>query len=103
MEHLSDEALWVIARSTANADKIALYDLIDGNMACGVSNDRLMVRIDPAATEEALAQPHVRIFDMTGRPVKGWIVVEHAGIQADADLSNWISQGVAFAQSLPPK
>jgi TfoX/Sxy family transcriptional regulator of competence genes len=77
--------------------------LIDGNMACGVSNDSLMVRIDPAATDAALAQPHVRIFDMTGRPMKGWIVVERAGIQADADLTNWISQGVAFAQSLPPK
>jgi hypothetical protein len=35
--------------------------------------------------------------------MKGWIVVERAGIQADADLTNWISQGVAFAQSLPPK
>ena len=77
--------------------------MLDGNMACGVSKDRLMVRISPDATDAALAQPHVRVFDMTGRPMKGWVLVEAAGIQTDDDLNRWIGQGVAFAQSLPPK
>jgi TfoX N-terminal domain len=77
--------------------------LVDGNMACGVSKDNLMVRISPDATDAALAQPNVRVFDMTGRPMRGWIIVEPAGIQADEDLNRWIAQGVAFAQSLPPK
>jgi TfoX/Sxy family transcriptional regulator of competence genes len=77
--------------------------LVDGNMACGVSKDSLMVRMSPDATDAALAQPHVRVFDMTGRPMKGWIIVEPAGIQSDDDLNRWIAQGVAFAQSLPPK
>ena len=77
--------------------------MVDGNMACGVSKDSLMVRISPDATDSALAQPHVRVFDMTGRPMKGWVLVESAGIQADDDLKRWIEQGVAYAQSLPPK
>ena len=77
--------------------------MVDGNMACGVSKDNLMVRISPDATDAALAQPHVRVFDMTGRPVKGWVLVEPAGIQADDDLKRWMEQGVVYAQSLPPK
>ena len=77
--------------------------MVDGNMACGVSKDKLMVRITPDATDAALAQPNVRLFDMTGRPMKGWVLVERAGIEAEEDLKRWIEQGVAFAQSLPPK
>jgi len=77
--------------------------LVQGNMACGVSGASLMVRIKPDTTDAALAQPFVRVFDMTGRPMKGWIVVDPDGIQSTQDLENWIEQGVAFAQSLPPK
>jgi TfoX/Sxy family transcriptional regulator of competence genes len=77
--------------------------LVEGNMACGVSKDNLMVRIGSAAREAALAQPHVRVFDMTGRPMKGWVLVEPAGVQTEDELKHWIDQGVAFAQSLPPK
>jgi len=77
--------------------------MVNGNMACGVTQDNLMVRMNPDATSEALAQPNVRLFDMTGRPMKGWVVVEPAGIQAEDDLAHWIAHGVAFAQSLPAK
>jgi TfoX/Sxy family transcriptional regulator of competence genes len=77
--------------------------MVDGNMACGVSKDNLMVRINPDATDAALAQPNVRQFDMTGRPMKGWVLVEPSGIETDNDLKRWIEQGVEFAQSLPPK
>src|SRR5687768_10870222 len=62
--------------------------LVDGNMACGVSKDNLMVRISPDAMAAALALPNVRVFDMTGRPMKGWIIVEPAGVQADHDLKD---------------
>lgn len=77
--------------------------MVDGNMACGVSNNDLMVRINPDDTAAAIAHPNVRTFDMTGRPMKGWVLVEPAGLQADDDLKRWVDQGVAFAQSLPPK
>ena len=76
--------------------------LVYGNMACGVSRESLIVRINPDASAAALAEPNVRVFDMTGRPMKGWILVEPAGVEADEDLKRWIDQGLAFAQSLPP-
>ena len=67
------------------------------------NGESLLVRIRPDATDAALAQPAVRVFDMTGRPMKGWIIVDPAGLQSADDLKHWIEQGMAFAQSLPHK
>jgi hypothetical protein len=77
--------------------------LVQGNMACGVNGDRLIVRVGPGAYDTALARPHVRVFDMTGRPMKGWVTVGPAGYASDEDLAGWVRQGVAYARSLPPK
>jgi TfoX/Sxy family transcriptional regulator of competence genes len=74
-----------------------------GNMAVGVSGDDLMVRVGPDATDEALARPGARIFDMTGRPMRGWIVVAASAVAQDEALGEWIEEGHAFAASLPPK
>jgi hypothetical protein len=77
--------------------------MLGGNMACGVSGDELMVRLDPAEAEKALAEEHVRVFDMTGRPMKGWILVAPDATAADDDLAGWVDAGADFAASLPPK
>jgi TfoX/Sxy family transcriptional regulator of competence genes len=77
--------------------------IVGGNMACGVNGNALMVRINPDQFEEALQRPFVRPFDLTGRPMKGWIIVDSEGLQSTGDLKGWIQQGVSFAQSLPPK
>jgi hypothetical protein len=77
--------------------------LIRGNMACGVNGEQVIVRISPDRYAEALAQPFVRPFDMTGRPMKGWVVVEREGVHSQEDLQTWLQRGVDMAQSLPPK
>jgi hypothetical protein len=77
--------------------------LVDGNMAVGVSGDSLMVRVGKDAHDEALARPGARIFDMSARPMRGWVVVDPGGLVDDATLAAWIDQGVAYAVSLPPK
>ena len=77
--------------------------LVQGNMACGVHGDDMIVRVGPARYEEALTRPHVKLFDMTGRPMSGWVMVAPAGIVKDEDLRAWVEQGVEFALSLPPK
>ncbi|ANP53252.1 TfoX/Sxy family transcriptional regulator of competence genes [Streptomyces griseochromogenes] len=74
-----------------------------GNMAVGVTGDDLMVRVGPDATMQALARPGARIFDMTGRPMRGWIVVAGSAVAEDEVLAEWIDEGHAFAASLPPK
>ena len=77
--------------------------MLHGNMAVGISGDDLMVRVGPERYDEALAQPHARVFDMTGRVMRGWVVVAAAGIADDAALTDWVQQGADYARSLPPK
>ena len=78
--------------------------LLRGNMAVGISNSaELMVRLGADATESALARPHTRLFDMSGRPMKGWILVAPEGIKTKRQLGAWVKRGVEFAATLPPK
>ncbi|MEU9213670.1 TfoX/Sxy family protein [Streptomyces sp. NPDC048415] len=77
--------------------------LYRGNMAVGVTGDDLMVRVGPDATDAALARPGARIFDMTGRPMRGWVVVAGEAVAEDDATGAWIDQRHDFAASLPPK
>jgi len=77
--------------------------LIRGNMACGVHSDFMIVRVGPENYQAALQQPFTRPFDMTGRPMAGWVEVGQQGCEKDGDLQAWIKKGVDFARSLPPK
>jgi len=77
--------------------------LLNGNMACGVHKDNLIVRVDPEKHTTLLKKSHVRPFDITGRPMKGWLLVEAEGTKIDRQLNTWVKEGVEFASSLPPK
>lgn len=77
--------------------------LLNGNMCCGVHAQELIVRLDPAQTEQALSQQHTRIFDLSGRPMKGWVLVQPQGLASEAALAEWIQRGLDYASSLPPK
>ena len=77
--------------------------LVNGNMACGVHKDALIVRVGPEGYEEALSGPHTRPFDITGRPMKGWVMVDREGYGSDEALREWVRQGVDFALTLAPK
>jgi TfoX/Sxy family transcriptional regulator of competence genes len=77
--------------------------LLDGNMACGVHKDVLIVRTGPERYAEALAHPHTHPFDMTGKPMTGWVTVSSVGFASEEDLLFWLRQGVDFTLTLPPK
>jgi hypothetical protein len=77
--------------------------MLRGNMAVSVHGDGLLVRTDPARQDELLAEPGARVFDISGRPMKGWLVVDPEGCTADDDLRRWVDRGLAFARGLPPK
>jgi TfoX/Sxy family transcriptional regulator of competence genes len=76
--------------------------LTHGNMTVGVTGDDLIVRVRPDATAAALARPGTREFDMTGRPMKGWVVADGEGL-ADPVLDQWIAEARAFVATLPPR
>ena len=77
--------------------------LLNGNMACGVNKNDLIVRVDPEKHSALLKKPHAKPFDLTGRPMKGWLVVEADGCKTDKQLSAWVKEGVEFALTLPAK
>jgi TfoX/Sxy family transcriptional regulator of competence genes len=77
--------------------------LLSGNMACGVNKNDLIVRVNPEKHSALLKKPHAKPFDMTGRPMKGWLVVEADGCKTDKQLSTWVKEGVEFALTLPVK
>jgi TfoX/Sxy family transcriptional regulator of competence genes len=77
--------------------------LVAGNMACGVNQEDLIVRVGPEAYYQALQEAYTKEFDMTGRPMRGWVVVQPDGYEADEDLQAWIQRGLEFASSLPVK
>ena len=77
--------------------------MLQGNMCCGVASDRLMVRDGTEKYDEALGQKHAQLMDFTGRPMKGMVFVEPAGLASTKDLEAWVQRGVDFALSLPAK
>lgn len=77
--------------------------LVHGNMSVGVHGSELVVRVDPADAAALLREPGVRVFDITGRPMKGWLLVSADVLRDPAALRAWVERGVSYARSLPPK
>ena len=77
--------------------------MVHGNMSVGVSGDALMVRVGKEHHDDAMAQPHVRSFDLSSRPMTGWVLVDPNGTSSDEDLARWVDVGVSYAEGLPPK
>lgn len=76
--------------------------LLDGNMMCGVYKNYLILRLGEHQAREALGRPHVKPFDITGKPMKGWVMVDESGF-AGQQLESWLGMAREFAASLPPK
>jgi TfoX/Sxy family transcriptional regulator of competence genes len=77
--------------------------MVGGAMCCGLTKTDFMVRVGPDRYDEALAQPHARPMDFTGRPLAGMVYVAPEGIRSAAALAKWVGRGVSFVSSLPPK
>ena len=77
--------------------------LLHGNLLVGVWKDALIVRLGSDNYDDALREPHVREFDITGRPMKGWVLVEPGGVEDDEQLTDWIERATRFVRTLPAK
>lgn len=77
--------------------------LLGGNMLVGVWQTSLIARVGPDTYEAALQLPHAREFDITGRPMKGWVLVEAEGVDDDQTLRAWIDRALNFVTILPAK
>jgi TfoX/Sxy family transcriptional regulator of competence genes len=77
--------------------------MVGGHMCCGVLGDELMVRVGPEQYETALALPHARPMDFTGKTMRGMIFVAADGARDGDEVAAWVGRGLAFVTSLPPK
>ncbi len=77
--------------------------LLHGHMLVGVWKDSLCVRLGEDEGELALKEPHVKEFDITGRPMRNWVLVGPEGVQDDEQLNAWNGRAVKFVEALPAK
>ncbi|MCE2500436.1 MAG: TfoX/Sxy family protein [Dehalococcoidia bacterium] len=77
--------------------------ILAGNMCCCLTDRGLMVRVGPDAYEDALVLPHAGPMNMTGRPMRGWVLVVLEGLAGDDGLAEWVCRGADFAATLPAK
>jgi TfoX/Sxy family transcriptional regulator of competence genes len=70
--------------------------MVNDKMCVGIIKDEMMCRIDPAIQEEALSKTGCRIMDFTGRPMKGYVMVDETGMKSQTAFDYWISLCLAF-------
>ncbi len=106
-EDLADRIRELIAAERGVEEKRmfgGLAFLINGNMSVAVSGrGGLMVRVPPDETDKLLAREHVEPMVMAGRETHGWLRVSLEGVKTKRQLQSWLSRGVDYAKSLPPK
>jgi hypothetical protein len=105
--HLADRLRELTAPETGIAEKGmfgGLAFLVNGHLAVSASGKGgLLARVDPADAEALVQRPGVQRAIMGGREMPGWLRVDPAALEADADLAGWVDRSVRFARSLPPK
>jgi hypothetical protein len=77
--------------------------LLNGNICCGAWKEFLILRLGPDAARQVLSEEHARPYDITGRPMRGWAMIEPAGWQNGAAVRRWIDWAEEFTSALPPK
>jgi TfoX/Sxy family transcriptional regulator of competence genes len=78
--------------------------LINGNMAVSASGQGgILLRIDPVDAPSLVERPEASRFEMRGRAMDGWLRIDQTGLTTKRQLTSWVSRGVDYARSLPPK
>jgi TfoX/Sxy family transcriptional regulator of competence genes len=105
-EMLAERVRGILGRRRGVTEKKmfgGLCFLVNGNMACGVEKENLVIRVGPEHYERALSKPSARPMDFTGRSLKGFVYVSPQGYRTKATLKKWVDLGAGFAKSLPKK
>ena len=106
-EEVADRLREAFATADVTHDEREMFGglaiMVRGHMTVGVIGGELMVRVGKDAHEDALAQPHARPMDFTGRPMGGYVYVAPEGFEDDEDLAAWVQRALAYNATLDPK
>lgn len=106
-EDVADAVRHALNEAGVSADERKMFGglafMVRGHMTVGVLGDELMVRVGRDAYPDALAQPHAREMDLTGRPMTGLVCVGEPGLRDERRLREWIDRGLASTSTLPAK
>ena len=105
-DHIDRRIRDIVSRWSGTEDRKmfgGVCHLLNGNMFCGVYKDFLILRLGKKQARTALNSPHVKPFDITGKPMSGWVMVAAKGFESRTDLAMWLEQARAFVDTLPPK
>jgi TfoX/Sxy family transcriptional regulator of competence genes len=105
-ELLADRVRKLLSRRKGFSEKKmfgGMCFLLDGNMCCGVVEDKLVLRLSVEAAARALESAHTTPMDFTGRPMKNFVYVLPPGYAPDEALGEWVRLAAGHAASLPPK
>jgi TfoX/Sxy family transcriptional regulator of competence genes len=102
-----EERIQKIVSSWKNTDSKKMFGgichLLNGNMFCGVYKDFLILRLGEDKAGEALKLSYAKPFDITGKPMKGWVMVEERGFKGEKELKEWLEKAKAFVKTLGSK
>ena len=77
--------------------------LLNGNMLCGVVDERMIVRLGKERQAEGMSRPHTRPFDYTDKAMSGWLMVGMEGLETEEDLADWVQVCLEYVRGLPAK
>lgn len=105
-ESLADRVRSLIGRSHKNVEEKRMFGglcfMVNDKMCVGVEKERLMVRLDPAVYDEAMQRPGCRPMDFTGRVMKGYVFVDAAALDSDAELRYWTDLALEYNKIAKP-
>jgi TfoX/Sxy family transcriptional regulator of competence genes len=106
-ERLAERIRALVAGEDGVAEKKmfgGLAFLLNGNMAIAASGQGgILVRVDPAESEELVETTPAEPMEMRGRSMAGWLRLQSGDVEAAGELSTWVERGVSYARSLPAK
>jgi hypothetical protein len=105
-EALADRFRFQLARHNRIEEKRmfgGVCFLRHGNIVVGVWKDSLIARLGPGESDAALQEPFVREFDITGKPMKGWVMAGPEGVEEDDQMARWVERATKIVKTLPAK
>jgi hypothetical protein len=103
--HLADLMRRALARRRGLVEKRmfgGICWMLNGNMLCGIARNSFLFRVGRAQETEALARPGARMMEFTGRPMRGFVVVDPDAAE-DTGLDAWLALAHRYVGALPPK